>query len=276
MKSRTFLKILLGAFAAPFMPPLLAQPNSPDGLTYKTGYSAMMKLGRSLYDGLDDKQKKVISAQPISLDVDTSPSVRLMFYPDADLGGAPLRGVWISAGFIDLVNHVAHARAINLIQKGYWDKYVTILGQELGDKELKPLPDDSNAKFWTETMLNEQQSNFNSIVGIVTGILLAHHTLGHYDKYKDIIGEKDGKWGRPINEVLTDKEWEDAYKTGLVISLRAGCFTEGAEPFYEAFDKMAVRPPWAIYFLPAKVKYSAKMKKDFKKIQADFLAGKTQ
>src|SRR5436190_1447943 len=166
MKSRTFLKILFGAFATSFTPPPLAQPNSPDGLTYKTGYSAMMKLGRSLYDGLDDKQKKVISAQPISLDVDTSPSVRLMFYPDADLGGAPLRGVWISAGFIDLVNHVAHARAINLVQKGYWDKYIGILAQEVGDKELKPLPDDSNAKFWTETMLNEQQSNFNSIVGI--------------------------------------------------------------------------------------------------------------
>jgi hypothetical protein len=174
------------------------------------------------------------------------------------------------------VNHVAHARAINTIQKGYWDKYIASLALESGESELKALPDDSNPKFWTENMLNEQQSNFNSIVGIVTGIVLAHHSLGHYDKYKEIIGEKDGKWGRPINEVLTDKEWEESYKTGLMISLRAGCFIEGAEPFYEAFDKMAVRPPWAIYFLPTKVKYSAKMKKDFKKLQADFLAGKSQ
>ena len=276
MKARTFCKIILGGLASSFLPPLFAQPNSPDGLTYKTGYSAMMKLGRSLYDGLDEKQKKVISAQPISLDVDTSPSVRLMFYPDADAGGAPLRGVWISAGFIDLVNHVAHARAINMVQKGYWDKYIVTLNAETGEKEMSPLPDDSNPKFWSENMLNEQQSNFNSIVGIVTGILLAHHTLGHYDKYKDIVGEKDGKWGRAINEVITDKEWEDAYKTGLLISLRAGCFIEGAEPFYEAFDKMAVRPPWAIYFLPAKVKYSSRMKKDFKKLQSDFLAGKAQ
>jgi hypothetical protein len=265
---------MLTTMAGSFVPSGFAQPNSPDGITYKTGYSAMMKLGRSLYDGLDAAQKKVISAQPISLDVDTAPSVRLMFYPDE--AGPPIRGVWISAGFIDLVNQVAHAKAINQIQKGYWDKFIVRLAQETGEKELKPLPDDGNKKFWTEDMLNEQQSNFNSIVGIVTGILLAHHTLGHYDKYKDVIGEKDGVWGRPINEVITDKEWEDAYKTGLLISLRAGCFIEGAEPFYEAFDKMTARPAWVIYFLPAKVKYGAKMKKDFKKLQSDFLSGKTQ
>jgi hypothetical protein len=182
-----------------------AQPNSPDGLTYKTGYSAMMKLGRSLYDQLDDKGKEVISAQPISMDVDMTPFCRMMFYPDADAGGKPLRGVWISAGFIDLVNHLAHAKAIDKIEKGYFLKYVLLLAQESGEKEMKPLPNDENPKYWTENMLNEQQSNFNSIVGIITGIKLAHHTLGHFDKYKAQILEKDGKPGTPINELLTDK-----------------------------------------------------------------------
>jgi hypothetical protein len=272
MNLRTFLGFIAGLMVA-FTPALHGQPNSSDGLTYKTGYSAMMKLGRALYDQLDSKQKEMISSQPISMDVDMEPFVRMMYYPEGDAGGKPLRGVWISAGFIDLVNHVAHAKAIDRIQKGYFQKYVVQLSGETGQKELKPLPDDSNSKYWSEDMLNEQQSNFNSIVGIVTGIKLAHHILGHFDKYKDQAMEKDGKPGVPINDLITDKEWEDAYKKGLAISLKGGCSIEGVIPFYEAFDKMQVRPPWAVYFLPNKVKFS-KMKKDFEKYQKMFFDGK--
>jgi hypothetical protein len=271
MKVRSFC-FTLAALAA-FVPSLLAQPNSPDGLTYKTGYSAMMKLGRALYEQLDPPQKEVISAQPISMDVDMTPFARMMFYPDADAGGKPLRGVWISAGFIDLVNHVAHAKAIDKSQRGYFQKYIVQLAGESGEKELKALPDDENPKFWTEDMLNEQQSNFNSIVGIVTGIKMAHHTLGHFDKYKDKLMDKEGVKPQPINELITDKEWEDAYKEGLFISLNAGCFIEGVIPFYEAFDKMNPRPAWAVYFLPGKAKF-AKMKKDFVKFQDDYLNGR--
>ena len=269
MKLRRFCALIILAVA----PAIFAQPNSPDGLTYKTGYSAMMKLGRSLYDQLEPGQKELISAQPISLDVDMLPFVRMLYYPDADVGGKPLRGVWISAGFIDLVNHVAHAKAIDKIQKGYFAKYIQQLALETGEKELKPLPDDENAKFWSDDMINEQQSNFNSIVGIVVGIKMAHHSLGHFDKYKDKLIDKDGGRLQPINELLTDQEWEAAYKEGLYISLNAGCFIEGVVPFYETFDKMNPRPPWSVYFLPSKAKFS-KMKKDFVKFQEDYLAGR--
>jgi len=275
-----FRKLQIGNFCfsallslvAIFAPGLVAQ-GSPDGLTYKTGYSAMMKLGRALYDQLGDKEKQLISPQPISLDVDSVPFARLLYFPAEEPGGKPLRGVWISAGFIDLVNHVAHAKAIDKIQKGYFHKYISQLMTETGEKELLPLPEDGNPKFWTDDMLNEQQSNFNSIVGIVVGIKVAHHTLGHFDKYKDKLIEKDGVKPVPIEELITEKEWEDAYKEGLFISLNAGCFTEGVIPFYEAFDKMPVRPPWSVYFLPPKAKF-AKMKKDFIKFQEDFLAGR--
>jgi hypothetical protein len=273
MNLRSFYHLI--AWLTVFAPTLLAQPNSPDGLTYKTGYSAMMKLGRSLYEGLDQKDKAVISSQPISMDVDLTPFTRMMYYPadPNEPNSVPLRGVWISAGFIDLVNHVAHAKAIDKIEKGYFQKYIAQLMNESGEKELRPLPNDANPKFWTDDMLNEQQSNFNSIVGIVVGIKMAHHTLGHFDKYKDKLIEKEGAKPVPIEELITEKEWEDAYKEGLFISLNAGCFTEGVIPFYEAFDKMPTRPPWSIYFLPATAKF-AKMKKDFIKFQDDYLAGR--
>lgn len=272
MNVRNILKLFV--LLAGLAPISQAQPNSPDGLTYKTGYSAMMKLGRALYDQLGAKEKEVISSLPISLDVDMTPFARMLYYPEGDGGGKPLRGVWISAGFIDLVNRVAHAKAIDTTQKGYFQKYIVQLAAENGEMELKPLPDDANPKFWTEDMLNEQQSNFNSIVGIVVGIKMAHHTLGHFDKYKDQVLEREGFKPVPINSIIADKEWEEAYKEGLFISLNAGCFIEGVIPFYEAIDKMTPRPPWTIYFLPNQVKFGQRMKKDFVKFQEDYFAGR--
>src|ERR1044072_3098036 len=142
MNLRSFLASLAVFLLSGAARCLRAQPNSADVLSYKTGYSAMMKLGRALYDQLDAKQKEMISSQPISMDVDMTPFVRMMYYPEGDAGGKPLRGVWISAGFIDLCNHVAHAKAIDRVQKGYFQKYITLLMNESGDKEMKQLPDD--------------------------------------------------------------------------------------------------------------------------------------
>lgn len=245
-----------------------AQPNSPDGLTYKSGYSSMMKLGKDIYSFLKPKEKELISSQPISIETDMTPFVRLLFYEDEP---KPIRGVWISAGFIDLVNHVAHAKAIDGIEKGYFKKYIAILSAENGEKELKPLPNDSNPKYWTEDMLNEQLSNFNAIVGIVVGIKLAHHTLGHYEKYKSKLEDANGNT-TPINNLLTPKEWDEAFARGVRNALDAGCTVEGAIPFFEAFDQMKTRPKWAAYFMPDYAKFS-KMKKDMERIQKRFFAG---
>jgi hypothetical protein len=246
----------------------LAQPNSPDGLTYKSGYSSMMKLGKDIYYFLKPQQKELVSSQPISIETDVTPFVRLLYYPDEP---KPIRGVWISAGFIDLVNSVAHAKAIDRIEKGYFARYIDILGQESGEKSLRPLPNDSNPAYWTEDMLNEQLSNFNSIVGIVVGIKLAHHYLGHYDKYKDRLLDAHGVV-QPINNMITPKEWEDAFNHGVRNALDAGCMIEGVIPFFEAFDKMKKRPAWTVYFVPDNVKFS-KLKKDLEKIQKKFLDG---
>lgn len=265
---KTFCRLLI-AQALLILPLLLqAQPNNSDGLRYKSGYSSMMKLGKDIYTFLKPNQKEVISSQPISIETDMTPFARLLFYEDEP---KPIRGVWISAGFIDLVNHVAHAKAIDTIEKGYFQKYIALLAQETGEKELKPLPNDTNPKYWSDDMLNEQLSNFNSIVGIVVGIKIAHHYLGHYEKYKDQLQDANGK-PVPINSLLTPKEWEEAVIMGVRNALDAGCTVEGVIPFYEAFDKMKVRPSWAIYFLPDTAKF-AKMKKDMEKVQKKFFAG---
>lgn len=266
---KTFAKFALAVFSVSVLA-VFAQPNSPDGLTYKTGYSSMMKLGKDIYNALKPDQKEIVSAQPISIETDVTSFVRLLYYPDEP---RPIRGVWISAGFIDLVNNIAHAKAIDAKEKGYFNRYIELLSQETGEKSLRPLPNDSNKKYWTDDMLNEQQSNFNSIVGIVVGIKLAHHYLGHYEKYKDRIADKEnGATTTPINNLLTPQEWEQAFKLGVRNALDAGCLIEGVVPFFEAFDKMKARPAWAAHFLPDNVKF-AKMKKEMEKIQRRFLQG---
>jgi hypothetical protein len=260
--------LLLIGFCTLIFGPASGQPNSPDGLTYKTGFSTMMKLGSSLYSQLKPKDQEFVSIQPISIDVDLTPFVRMLYYPQDP---KPIRGVWISAGFIDLVNHVAHAKAIDLKKKGYFNSYIQQLAQENGEKELKPIPNETDPSFWTESMLNEQESNFNSIVGIVVGIKLAHHYLGHYDKYKARLSDENGS-PPPIENLVSPEEWEAAFKKGVRNALDAGCLVEGVIPFYEAFDKMTKRPPWTIYFLPEGVKFS-KIKKEMEQIQKRFLAG---
>lgn len=223
-----------------------------------------MKLGRDIHAGLPPDHREKIAVQPISIETDPAPFAKLLYFEEKP---KPVRGVWISAGFIDLVNHVAHAKAIDRREKNYFDRYIEILAAETGVQPLRPLPEVDNAKYWTEEMLNEQQSNFNSIVGLVVGMKLANHYLGHHEKYKTKLVE-----GGLINNLLTPAEWEETFRHGVRNAVRAGCMTEGSAPFFEAFDKMKKRPAWTAHFLPDKTKFSP-LRKEMESIQRRYLAG---
>ena len=256
------------------LPPMVAMSHlaaeREEARTYKTGYSSIMKLGKDIHAALKPEHREVIAAQPISIETDTTPFARLLYFPDQPKA---VRGVWISAGFIDLVNHVAHAKAIDRKEKNYFNRYAEMLAQETGAQPLRSLPEVGNARYWTEEMLNEQQSNFNSIVGMVVGMKLANHYLGHYDKYRAKLNEEEKGQAVPINNLLTRAEWEEAFRHGVRNALRAGCMTEGVIPFFEAFDRMKKRPAWAGHFLPDGVKFSS-MRKEMERMQRLFLEGK--
>src|SRR5438309_1868150 len=85
---------------------VLGQPGSSDGLTYKTGYSVIVRLGIDLQKALRADYRRVINSQPVSLETDVMPFVKPYEYADQS---EPLRMVFISVGFVDLVNNVAHA-----------------------------------------------------------------------------------------------------------------------------------------------------------------------
>ncbi|HVY68530.1 MAG TPA: hypothetical protein VHH73_01290 [Verrucomicrobiae bacterium] len=253
------------------VPDAFSQPGKPDQPVYrKGGFSSMIAMGKALFKTLKPAFKEQVHFQPVSLETDVMPYVRLEEYKDPDVP-KPMRMVFISVGFIDLVNYVAHAKAIDKVEKGFFDKYVLSLGQESGEKGLKELPRLSDPKFWTEDMMNEQESSFNQMCGILLATELSHHYLGHYKKYADKLMDANGK-PVPINSLLTEAEWKDSLKAGTINALNCGYGIDGIKSLFDAIEKMPQRPAWTTYFLPkfANVK---QVKKDLKRLEDNFFAG---
>ena len=241
---------------------------SGDLPTYDTGFSAASRIGVELYGALNKKYRPLVHVQPVALETDVAPFVKTVEYPDEN---QPLRLVFISIGFIDLMNNLAHAKAIDKLQPGYFEKYVLSLSHETGEMSLKDLPDISNKKFWSEDVMNEQKSDFNQMVGMVVAIELSHHYLGHFKKYADK-AEVNGK-AIPMNNLVTTSEWEESMKAGVRNALECGYGIDGLKALYDAINKMPTRPAWAAFFLPENVKVS-KLKSDLDKIEKDFFQGK--
>jgi hypothetical protein len=243
-----------------------AQP-SDDAPTYDTGFTAATRIGAELYGSLNSKYQKVVHSRPVALETDVAPFVKTVEYPDDK---EPLRLVFISVGFIDLINNVSHAKAIDKIEPGYFQKYVVSLAQETGDISFAELPGISNKKYWSEDVLNEQKSNFNQMTGLLVAVELSHHYLGHFKKYESQL-EANGKTV-PINNVLTSAEWEQAMRAGLINALECGYGIDGLKALYDSIDKMPRRPAWTAYFIPETMKV-AELKKQLEKAEAAFFRG---
>jgi hypothetical protein len=247
----------------------LAQSGASEDFKYKTNPFTAKRLGLDLQRALKPEYQDSIFGEPIAVELDDLPFVRLEEVPEEP---KPMPKVIISEGFDDLVNRVAHAKAIDKIRRGYFKKYILSLAEESGERELKPLPNDSDKRFWTDDMKNEQYSNYKYIVGTLVGINLAHHYLGHFKKYRTKLVSAEGK-PVSINNLLTPKEWDESLRLGVRNALNAGCTIEGVLPFFECFEQMPRRPAWTAYFLPDGAKFRD-TKKTLEKIQKDFFAGK--
>jgi hypothetical protein len=243
---------------------------NPENSTYRTGYAATMKFGLELYRALKPKFRPFVHSRPINVETDDTPFIRLEEITDPEIG-SPMAMVIISAGFIDLVNNVAHAKAIDAGERGYFQQYVLSLAQETGEKGLRELPNLSNSRYWTRDMMNEQLSNYNQIVGVLVGMKLANYYLGHYKKYERQLRDAQGN-PMPINSFLTPAEWDEALKWGVVNALDCGLATDGIKALFDSIDKMPKRPAWARFFLPENVKV-AKIRKDVEKIERRYFAG---
>ena len=260
---------ILGATWFLFSLNLMAQP-APDGPTYETGFNAATRIGTELYEALNTKVRARVHSRPVALETDVAPSVKTVEYPDDD---QPLRLVFISVGFLDLMNNLSHAKAINRVQPGYFQKYLTSLANESGEFSLEDLPGLKDPRFWSDDVMNEQKSDFNQMVGMVIAIELSHHYLGHFKKYAAKLDQASETQPIPINNLLTPAEWEAALKAGARNALECGYGVDGLKALYDAIEAMPRRPAWTAYFLPSNVKV-AKVKKDLDKAEKDYFQGK--
>ncbi len=262
MNSKSF-----SAFASFFLfcASIVAQPKA-DTPTYTTGFNAAGRIGKELRTALKPAFQSKVHTHPVALETDVRPFVKTVEYPDDK---EPLRLVFISVGFIDLMNNIAHAKAIDRIEPGYFQKYLVSLADETGDFSLKDLPGTSDKRFWKEDILNDQQSSFNQMVGTVIAIEISHHYLDQYKLYADKLSESDNI--EPINNLLKPSEWDASLKAGVQNALDCGYGIDGLKMFYDAIEKMPKRPNWVDYFLPEHAKV-AKVKKDVQKVEDHFFA----
>jgi hypothetical protein len=239
------------------------------GRTYPSGFSAAMKLGGELRETLAQKFYNKVDAQVVALQPQDMPLIAPISVNDENRVESQIE---LSAGFIDLVNHLCHAKAIDKVQKGYFDQYVGIVSRVCSADPNAPLPPIVEPRFWTEDIINDQLSYFNQMMGMMIAISMSHHYLGHYAKYGAKLTSSGGAIA-PINDYLTPAEWDVSVKAGALDALNCALSTDGLRVIFEAVDKMPVRPAWAAYIAPQTIDLK-KLNKDLAKYEEDFFHGR--
>jgi hypothetical protein len=225
----------------------------------KTGAEAVSRIANDIYEALDAKPRGVLTRH----DVMVKPEGAAFLTQ----GAAGDKGVVVfSSGFVELMNRLAHAKAIEKVSKGYFEKYVLSLGDA-----PQELPGGSDSRYWDTKLLDEQASSFSQMVGMMVAIEYSHHYLGHYSKYGDKVGA-DSAHPAPISQFLTADEWAASLRAGVRNCLAAGLGIEGVKALVDAIDKVVKRPGWAGFCIPDSTKAKA-LKKEMEKLERKFFGG---
>ena len=262
------MKVKVSALALVIAFSAVADANAP-GHSYSSGFSIAMKIGQGLFEALPSKFGDQITADPVTLQAQDIPIITPAMTSDDNKS---VRLVAISAGFLDFINHVSHAKAIDRIQPGFFDSYVQNLGRMNSDQYVAEAPEIIDPRFWTDDVLNDQISYFSQMVSMLMAINLSHHYLGHYSKYADRMIGPDNK-PVPINQLLSQAEWEVSVKAGACNSMDCALATEGLKALFDAIDKMPRRPPWTAYIVPQNADLK-KLNKQLDRYEYDFFHGK--
>ena len=263
--------VLLSAFGSSSLA-VENQPTASSASKYQSDYNTIKAVGKDLYGALKPSFREQLSPNPIWYLDDARPYVRPFIFENDNNS---FQVVYVSKGFIQLVNSIAHAKAIDKIEPGFFNKYIQILAQETSGQLVPELPKISDPRYWTDDVINEQLSYFNQIVGCVAAINLAHHYLGHEEKYGELLHDSATK---PITmaTLCSQGEWDQAFQLGASNALDCGFGFEGLKAFYECILAMDRQPGWTSYFLPmkARVDHLAKIKKTLDDIETKFFGKK--
>lgn len=232
--------------------------NAQSTHVYPGGVQVAMQIGSDLYDSLDAKYRNKLQSPPLATVSSETPVVVL----------SERNQVSISTGFVDLINHIAHAKAIDRIQPGYFDQYMSSLAGQAQSGTLKA-PEIAEDRYWADSVMNDQASFFNQMIGLTVAINLSHSYLGQFNRHASQL--ESGKLV-PINNYLTASEWDTGVRAGAVNSLNCAYSTEGAKALFAAIDKMPHRPAWTAYIVPQNVDIK-RLNKQLARYEVDFFHG---
>jgi hypothetical protein len=258
-------KLSAAAWLAIVVPALAAPSAAPHDYS-ATALKAARKIGSDLYDTLDEKYQKQINPDLLRVGQLEAPVITPI--PPTDDSKARSQ-VFVSAGYIDLLNHIAHAKAIDRIQPGYFAQYVQNLARDTGSNAPPEPPNMVDNRYWSDDVMNDQISYFNQMLGMTMAISLSHHYLGHFTKYSSQM--LTGKL-LPINNFLAKDEWESSIKAATLNSLNCALGTDGVRALFDAIDKMPQRPAWTAFIVPPGVDLKA-VNKELAKYETSYFHG---
>jgi hypothetical protein len=233
---------------------------------YPCGMDVALKIGHDLVASLEPKFRNLLSPETISVEQSDAPIVAPI---DANRRGYS-RQISVSTGFVDLLNHIAHAKAIDHIQPGYFSQYVAALArQHASETPIQP-PHLDNPRYWTDAVMQEQVNFFNQMVSITLALNLSHLYLDHYDKYA--VKMTDGR-AYPVTYFIASDEWQASVKYATLNSLDCALPTEGAEALFDCIDQLPRHPTWADYILPQTVNIK-KLNKQLAEYEHDYYFGR--
>jgi len=259
----TIKNLLLPGWLA-LLTPAYAVTNAP-AHTYPSGVEIAAKIGNDLVATLDPKFQKILNPEAISLQQLAAP----VMAPIQPTHGGLLCQVSVSTGFIDLLNHIAHAKAIDRIQPGYFRKYVAHLAQEGANENPALPPNLEDSRYWTDAVMQDQASFFNQMISITLALNLSHLYLDHCDKYAAHMSAGNSA---PINNFIALAEWKASVKCATLNSLDCALATEGGEALFDCIDQMPRRPAWTGYVVPQGVNIK-KLNKQLSQYEHDYYFG---
>jgi hypothetical protein len=239
-------------------PAMHARAAAPKG-TYEMGLRNVTNINADLVLALDPSKRRQVSPNTLLLGTVRLPCVASLPGMNAEEPGQPVR---ISSSFIDFINRVAHAKAIDESERGFFLRYTTRLAEDprttLAPEFSVVLPQ----RAWSFNTMNRQASHFNQMVGGLLGIEHAHHYLGHYRKNAKHFNPQTAL-PQPINTVISESEWRQAVLDGARNALACGLGVDGLKAIFECFGQMPTRPAWAAYFIHPQA--------DLRRISADLV-----
>jgi hypothetical protein len=176
------------------------------------------------------------------------------------------QAVYVSAGLVDLLNCLSHARALEVKDRKAFSRYVA--GLRLANGTLPEVEPVSNTEGWSFETMNHQASFFNQMAGGLMAVEMAHHYLGHYAKYQSRLKDAQGN-PVPINRLVTPQEWHEAVVKGARNALDCGLSVEGLKLVLETLEQKETRPAWSIHFVPEQANL-AKIKRALTSMEKDF------